>query len=71
MLLVPRTVSAQDDENRLRQIYIQAEEEYQVGRLDQALKLLQENISRFDGNQRQSACRLIALCYLAQDNEEK
>lgn len=71
MLLVPRIVSAQDDENRLRQIYIQAEEEYQVGRLDQALKLLQENISRFDGNQRQSACRLIALCYLAQDNEEK
>ena len=37
---MPRTVSAQDDENRLRQIYIQAEEEYQVGRLDQALKLL-------------------------------
>ena len=66
-LLSPQHVEAQDN-NESRQIYLQAEEEYQVGRLEQALKLLQTNINDFDGNLKQNAYRLIALCYLAQDN---
>ena len=66
-LLSPQHVEAQDN-NESRQIYLQAEEEYQVGRLEQALKLLQTNINEFDGNLKQNAYRLIALCYLAQDN---
>ncbi len=66
-LLTPLHVEAQDN-NESRQIYLQAEEEYQVGRLEQALKLLQTNINDFDGNLKQNAYRLIALCYLAQDN---
>ena len=66
-LLTPQHVEAQDN-NESRQIYLQAEEEYQVGRLEQALKLLQTNINEFDGNLKQNAYRLIALCYLAQDN---
>ena len=66
-LLTPQHVEAQDN-NESRQIYLQAEEEYQVGRLEQALKLLQTNINDFDGNLKQNAYRLIALCYLAQDN---
>ena len=66
-LLMPQHIEAQDN-NALRQIYLQAEEEYQVGRLEQALQLLQTNINGFDGNLKQSAYRLIALCYMAQDN---
>ena len=60
------SMSAQD--NSMRQIYTQAEDDYQIGRLDQALDLLQKNINSFQGNLKQSAYRLIALCYLAQDN---
>ena len=36
VLLMPLHVEAQDN-NTLRQIYMQAEEAYQVGRLEQAL----------------------------------
>ena len=53
-LLMPQHIEAQDN-NALRQIYLQAEEEYQVGRLEQALQLLQTNINGFDGNLKQSA----------------
>ena len=66
-ILIPQHTEAQDN-NKFRQIYLQAEEEYQVGRLEQALKLLQTNINGFDGNLKQNAYRLIALCYLAQDD---
>ena len=63
----PLNIYAQDN-STLRQIYSQAESDYQIGRLDQALGLLQKNINSFEGNLKQSAYRLIALCYLAQDN---
>ena len=66
-ILAPHHTKAQDN-NEFRQIYLQAEEEYQVGRLEQALDLLQSNINGFDGNLKQNAYRLIALCYMAQDN---
>ena len=36
-LLMPQHIEAQDN-NALRQIYLQAEEEYQVGRVEQALQ---------------------------------
>lgn len=70
VLLMPLHVEAQDN-NTLRQIYMQAEEAYQVGRLEQALELLQTNLNGFDGNLKQSAYRLISLCYLAQDDMEQ
>ena len=56
------------DNSTLRQIYSQAESDYQIGRLDQALGLLQKNINGFEGNLKQSAYRLIALCYMAKDS---
>ena len=65
--LVPANTQAQDS-GSLRQVYTQAESAYQIGRLDQALDLLQTNFNGFRGNLRQSACRLMALCYLAQDS---
>jgi iron complex outermembrane receptor protein len=54
--------------NSMRQVYDQAESEYNTGRLDQAIDLLQSNINNFQDNLRQNAYRLISLCYLAQDS---
>ena len=64
------TVRAQENSS-LRQVYTQAESEYELGRIEQALDLLQSNIQAFRGNQLQSAYRLMALCYLAQDDIEQ
>ena len=58
-------VVAQDD-TRLRDIYTQAEDDYQIGRIEQARDVLVKNLNSFQGNLRQNALRLIALSYLAQ-----
>ena len=67
-MMVPVMVSAQERQN-LRQIYEKAEEAYQIGQLDQAIELLEGNLSNFSGNLRQSALRLVSICYLAQDDQ--
>lgn len=64
-------LSAQAQESSVRQIYNQAESEYDLGRIEQAISLLQDNIKDFSGNLRESAYRLMALCYLGQDNLEE
>ena len=66
-LLAPLTLQAQDNTS-LREVYSQAESEYKIGRLEQAIDLLQTNLNGFQGNLRQSACRLMSLCYLALDD---
>ena len=48
-----------------REVYVQAENDYQIGRIEQARDLLLQNLSTFHGNMRQNALRLIALSYLA------
>ena len=58
-------------ENVSRQIFNQAESEYNVGRIDQAIELLQDNMADFEGNLKQSAFRLLALCYLSEDRNEE
>ena len=68
-LLTVLTVRGQ--ESATRQIYYQAESEYDVGRIEQALTILQDNIKEFSGNMQQSAYRLMALCWLGLDNNEK
>ena len=68
MMLMPVMVSAQEKQD-LRQVYTMAEEAYQIGRLDQAINLLEENLKEFSGNLRQSALRLMSICYLAQDDK--
>ena len=68
-LLTVLTVRGQ--ESATRQIYYQAESEYDVGRIEQALTILQDNIKKFSGNMQQSAYRLMALCWLGLDNNEK
>ena len=56
------------EESDLRQLYLQAEEEYNIGRFDASIRLLEGNVANFRGALRESAYRLLALCYLNQDN---
>lgn len=58
------TASAQNDDTMMRDVYIQAENDYKIGRTEQARNLLLQNLKGFQGNLRQSALRLIALSYL-------
>ena len=69
MMLMPLIVSAQEKQNQ-RQVYEKAEEAYQIGQLDQAIDLLEDHLNDFSGNLRQSALRLVSICYLAQDDKE-
>lgn len=69
MMLMPFTASAQEKQD-LRQVYTKAEEAYQIGQLDQAIELLEGNLNDFTGNLRQSALRLVSICYLAQDDKD-
>lgn len=66
MMLAGQTVRAQ--ENTMRQVYTQADGNYQIGRIDEALNLLKTNIDHFQGSLKQSAFRLMALCSLGQDD---
>ena len=68
LTLLPVNFASAQDNNTLRDIYTQAENDYQVGRLEQALELLKANANDFQGNLRQNAYRLISICYLAQDS---
>ena len=69
MMLMSLTGSAQEKQD-LRQVYTKAEEAYQIGQLDQAIELLEGNLNDFTGNLRQSALRLVSICYLAQDDKD-
>lgn len=70
-LFVLLPVAAQDDDSELRQIYAQAEAQYQMGQIEQAAEMLEEHLSSFRSPLRQNVYRLVALCYLALDHEEE
>ncbi len=59
-------VSAQ--EGSTRQIYAQAEDDYGIGRFQQVIDLLNEHMNEFRGRELQNVYRMMALCYLAQDD---
>ena len=65
----PLCIHAQ--ESISRQVYSQAESEYETGRIEQAIQLLQGHLEDFDGLLRQSAYRLLSLCYLSIDREKE
>lgn len=67
-LLIASAIALAQDNGSARHVYAHAENDYQIGRFDQAIDSLQANIDEFQGNLKQSAYRLIALCYLAQDD---
>ena len=64
-------LSAQEGLSEMRQIYSQAEAQYQIGQLEQAAQLLEQHLSSFSGAMRQSVYRLLSLCYLAMDNDDE
>ena len=68
-LLSPLTANAQ--ENSMRTTYDEAEEEYRIGRIEQALTLLDTNMGKFNANLKKSAYRLKALCNIALDRPEE
>lgn len=49
------------------QLYRQAEESYKIGLFDDAIKLLSDNIDFFSVRTKETAFRLLALCYLEKD----
>lgn len=67
MLCLPYRALAQE-EGDFRQLYLQAEEAYNIGRFDASIGLLEKNVTHFHGALRESAYRLLALCYLNKDN---
>jgi len=70
-ILLPMSLSAQIMGNDLRQVYTQAENAYTIGRLEEAVDLLQKSIKDFDGNLKQNALRLLSICHLALDNQHE
>ena len=52
-------------------IYSQAENAYNIGRLDSAVVLLKNHEENFHGTDRQKAYRLMSLCYLGLDKIEE
>jgi len=61
---------AQDD-TKMREIYTQAENYFQIGRIEQARNTLLQHLKSFQGNERQNALRLIALSYLEEFDTEQ
>ena len=57
-------ISYAQDDAKQRQVYAQAEHDYQIGRTEQARDSLMLHLNTFQGNLRQNALRLIALTYL-------
>ena len=69
LLLTVLTVNGQ--ESNSRQFLEQAEEAYDVGRIDEAEYILKTNLNAFQGTLLQSAYRLLALCCLSEDREDE
>ena len=55
---------------RMRELLVQAESDYRIGRIEQARDTLLHDLASFHGNLRQNALRLIALSYLARFDTE-
>lgn len=64
-------LSAHAQDKDVRKFYDEAEEEYNMGRIEYARDLLNQNINNFSGSLRQSGYRLLALCHLAIDQPDK
>ena len=62
---------AQSNDEKNRDIYQKAEAEYEVGRIEQAQQMLSDHLRGFTGTIRQSALRLLSLCALGLDDNER
>jgi len=70
LLLLAATPCLGQDDFLLRQSYSQAEEDYKIGRLDQCIDELKSHVTLYRGTLLQNAYRMLALCYLAKDNQQ-
>ena len=70
LAFLPLPSGAQSD-TRMREVFAQAENDYRIGRIEQARDTLIHDLAGFHGNLRQNALRLIALSYLARFDMEK
>ena len=70
LFFVGLPLSAQELDTEQRQVYAQAESLYQIGHLEEVIQLLEQHAQAFRGTMRQSVFRLLALTYLAMDDEE-
>ena len=68
-LLLPLNAAAQKDD--LRNLYNQASNDYDLGRIEQAEKILAGNISSFPAELLPNVYRLLSLCCLATDRERE
>jgi len=68
--MVLTILPARSQNDSMRQIYDQAESEYTVGHIEQAMQILTNNVNSLSGNFKNSAYRLMVLCELAMDNPE-
>ena len=59
------------NEGGTRQTYSLAENAYETGNFDQALMLLQKHVDGLQSKDKQNSYRLMALCYLAKDDEKQ
>lgn len=64
------TTSAQTTEEKYRRIYDDAEQAYQIGRIEQAESELVTHLNNFPLSLRQSAYRMLALCYISMDRNK-
>ena len=64
--LLALSMTAQEKD--IRMIYDEAENEYSVGRFEEARDMLKVHLQDFKGSIRESAFRLLSLCYLADDH---
>jgi iron complex outermembrane receptor protein len=60
---------AQNAEERYRAIYDEAENNYNIGRLDEAIQSLKSNLKGFPISLKTGAYRILSLSYLGEDNE--
>ena len=71
LFLCASSLNAIAQESFLRQVYTQAENDYNLGRIEQASTALLNNMKAFQGNLRESSLRLLVLCWLGLDETEK
>ena len=67
--LLPLTSLAQSETERYRGIYDRAEQDYNIGRLEEAQQSLKDNLSDFPLGLRMSAYRMLSLCCLGLDQD--
>ncbi len=70
LLLGTFTLHAQNTAEQYRDIYDQAEQDYNIGRLKEAEEQLLKNMKNFPIVLRQGAYRMLALCYIGMDQED-